>query len=172
MIDARALALAAAIGAAAAPAAAQDPFWGRYAGGTLGRVGDKTAKVGPIDGDLVAGLFVGTRQPLKGGLFWGGEVEASRFRQHLGDGATLDGSLRLKAGFGAARGDWSTWITAGPALGLAHGAVEPGWVAGVGLAYGLSERVRIGAELLRQEYPGAGEGAAANSIGLRLEVSF
>ncbi len=171
MTCARALLVLSILAAWTLPLAAQDIAWGRYAGGTLGRTGGSDADRA-FHGDIVAGLFAGTRVPLGGGAFWSGEIEASRFRHDMGGGTALTGSLRLKGGIGLRDGDWSGWIAAGPAIGLADGAAEPGWVAGLGIGHALSDDVRMGAELLRQAYPGAGDAARATSVVLRLAVTF
>lgn len=150
---------------------------GFYAGGSLG-YGDVTgsATLGDDVNGATYGVFGGYLYDL-GNYIVGGEleIEGSNITDTV-SGLDVDSVARLKFRAGYDAGQWLPYVTAGAAQLTTSGAIDDsdtGAFYGVGADYQVSDRMRVGAEVLQHNFDDfAGSGIDVDATTLAARVSF
>ena len=168
------LAAAAATLVAATPAVADGDWTGFYAGIGVGYL-DVDTSVGLNNDDRGYGVHVGYRYDF-GQWVVGGELEYDRADVILAPGLTVDNVGRLKGSFGYDLGTAMLYAAIGAAEVSVGGlGDDTGEFYGIGVAYQLSPRAEMSAEVLEHDFDnigGAGVGADATSVNFRVSLRF
>ncbi len=167
------LAAMAALTLGAAPALANGQWTGFYGGIGIGQL-DVDTTVGDND-DTSYGLHAGYRYDL-GQWVVGGEVEYDFTDVDLAPGVSVDHVLRLKATFGYDLGQTLVYVAGGWAEVDVDGlGDEDGGFYGLGVAYQVTPRTILSAELLEHDFnniAGSGIDADATSFAVRASLRF
>jgi len=166
----------------AAPMAFGADWTGFYVGGSLGYadIDDDAATFGDQFDGLTYGAYAGYDYDF-GSLVVGGELEISGFDVVDNSTATqIDSVARLKVRAGYDAGVFLPYVTAGVAQLKTSGAPlgdvdDTGAFYGVGVDYRLTDRIRVGGEVLQHEfddYAASGINADALTAGARVAFEF
>ena len=158
------------------PVASSD-WSGFYAGGSLG-YGDVTgsATLGDDVNGVTYGIHGGYLYDL-GNYVVGGELEfeGGNITDDVA-GLDVDSVARLKFRAGYDAGQWLPYVTIGAAQLTTSGAIDDndtGAFYGIGADYQVSDRMRVGAEVLQHEFDNfAGSGIDVDATTLAARVSF
>lgn len=167
---------------APAPVSFGGDWTGFYAGGSLGYadVGDDAATFGNDFNGLTYGVHAGYDYDF-GTFVLGGEVELSGFDVADNNTATeVDSVARLKLRAGYDGGDFMPYLAAGAAQLQTSGAPlggvdDTGYFYGAGLDYRVTDRIRVGGELLQHQfddYAGSTLDVDAVTAGVRVSFEF
>ncbi len=162
-----------------APPPSGADWTGFYAGGQLGYANVSTPAFGADADGLTYGVHAGYLYDF-GTLVVGGEVEYDRADDisEPASGIALDSVTRLKLRAGYDAGAWQPYAVIGAARAETSGALvtdDDGAFAGLGLDYALSDRMRVGAEVLQhqfKDYGGSGTDIDATTLNARVSFQF
>lgn len=136
---------------------------GFYTGLQLGYA-DADSATGALDGDDVSYGFHAGYDYDFGQFVLGGELDYDKTDLGLGGGAaTVDSVSRAKLRGGYDLGRTLVYATVGYALADTSVGDEEGQFYGLGVAYQVTDRYRVGAEILEHNFDNVG-GAAGNDI--------
>ncbi|WP_157440934.1 porin [Aestuariivita boseongensis] len=168
------LAAAAASLLAATPALADGEWTGFYAGIGIGNL-DVDTNVGLSEDDRAYGVHAGYRFDM-GQWVVGGELEHDTADFSLAPGVTVDNVTRLKGTVGYDTGMALVYLALGAAdVDVGGVGDDTGEFYGIGLAYQLSPRAEISAEVLEHDFDnigGSGINADATSVNFRASLRF
>ncbi len=156
-----------------APVQLGGDWTGGYAGVQLG-YGDISGTGGADGDDILGGVHAGYDYDF-GTFVLGGEVDYDSADIDLTGGASVDSVARLKLRAGYDFGRFLGYATAGVADVDTSLGSESGEFYGLGVAYQISDRYRVGAEVLEHEFDninGSGVDADATTLTIRGSISF
>lgn len=155
------------------PAPLGGDWTGLYAGVQLG-YGDIDGTGGADGDDILGGVHAGYDYDF-GTFVLGGEVDYDFADIDLNGAASVDSVARLKLRAGYDFGAFLGYVTAGLAEVDTSIGSESGDFYGLGVAYQINDRTRVGAELLEHSFDdinGSGVDADATTFTVRGSISF